>query len=74
MRDLERLRIKSKEVEVEGIQLKVYGLTFPELSKFAGLVDKNDNESALTFLLFNFPFMLFVLNENHRDRNSNTST
>ena len=51
MRSLERLRIKNREIDIEGEKLKIYGLTFPELSKFAGLVDKNDNEGALNYLL-----------------------
>lgn len=51
MRNLEKLRVKNKEVEIEGEKFKLYGLSFPELAKFAALIDKQGTEEGVNHLL-----------------------
>lgn len=51
MRDLSKLGIKSQEIEIEGEKFKIYGLTVPELAKFASLVDKQGSENGVSYLL-----------------------
>ncbi|MDP2692266.1 MAG: hypothetical protein Q8O88_01340 [bacterium] len=50
-RDFSKLRTKSKDVEIENVPLKLYGLTFPELAEFSNFTDKKDNAGGLHFLL-----------------------
>src|SRR4030042_2886186 len=51
MRDLEKLRVKSKVIDIEGMEFKITGLSFPELAKFANIVDKDSTENAVSYLL-----------------------
>lgn len=51
MRDLNKLRIKYKEVDVNGIMLKVHGLTYEELTIFADYLDKRQSKEGLRYLL-----------------------
>lgn len=50
-RDLSRLIVKSEKVNVEGIEMEIKGLKFPELVKFAKLADGKDYEKISNFLL-----------------------
>ena len=50
-RDLKKLLVKSKEIIIEETPLTIYGLTFPELTHFAGLMDNKNTEGALQHLL-----------------------
>ena len=50
-RDFNKLKTKYKDVEVDEVQLRLYGLTFPELAEFTGFMDKKDNKGGLNYLL-----------------------
>jgi len=49
---LDKLRAKSEVRNFNGLELKLYGLTFKELCDFASFVDKKDVNGAFDFLLF----------------------
>lgn len=50
-RIFDRLRIKSKEVSIDGVPLKLYGLTFPELSEMVSLLEKQKTQEGMQYLL-----------------------
>lgn len=51
MRDLSKLRIRSKEIIINEVPLKIHGLTFPELAQFAEISEKSGNAEVIKYML-----------------------
>lgn len=50
-RDFQKLRVKAKEVDIEGEKIMLKGLSFPELAEFTIFMDKKDTKGGMNYLL-----------------------
>ena len=52
MNKLQALRSKAEKQDIDGVELDIKSLTFPELTELAEMMEKKENKAAFNYILF----------------------